>query len=504
MNKSTSLTSRYNLDFGLILATLALVIMGILFIYSAGSHSKVDTYHQHYFKQILFLVPGALLFGFFLFFNYQKLSVYWFVFYATSLFLLIYVILPFKPPLIFPKEINNAKSWISINDWFSFQPSEMSKLLIIFVLARFIDKSTKNIQNFSTLITSLALPLPILALIMIQPDPGTALVYIPITLVMLILGGARISHVLAILFVGVISLIFTLYPLYDIKSSQELLKENQANKISQLNVFYSMAFTKKDIRELNKSKMASLNVLQSKRGKLEARNKDLLKQKTEKMKNVIAFFTLKIAALCFGAVVLMFLSYKLFKVRVFFYSTIVSLVLAIGISSAVLGQMYLKPYHVARLTTVINLEANRHGAGYNQWQSIVAIGSGWIFGHGLGEGPQTTLNYVPEIETDFIFAVIGEEWGFLGSLLVLFLYGVLIYRGLMIAYQSKDYFGTLLAAGITAMFFSHVFVNLGMSVGILPVMGIPLPFLSAGGSSLMTNLIAVALLLNISQRRYVH
>ncbi len=504
MDKSTSLTSRYNLDFGLILTVLALIIIGIVFIYSAGSHSKVDTYQQHYFKQILFLIPGALLFGFFLFFNYQKLSVYWIVFYATSLFLLIYVILPFKPPLIFPKEINNAKSWISIANWFSFQPSEISKLLIIFVLARFIDKSSKNIHHFPNLLTSLALPLPIIGLIMIQPDPGTALVYIPITLVMLLLGGTRISHVLAIVFVGIISLTFTLYPLYHIKKSQELLKQNQVNKISQLNFYYSAAFSKEDINELNKTKMVSLNVLGSKRKKLEKQNQALLRQKTKKIKKVLAFFTLKIAALFFGAVGLMFLLYKLFKAKIFYYPTMVCLVLAIGISWAVLGQIYLKPYHVSRLTTVVDLDANRHGAGYNQWQSIVAIGSGGILGHGVGKGPQTTLNYVPEIETDFIFAVIGEEWGFLGSLAVLFLYSVLIYRGLMIAYQSKDYFGTLLAAGITAMFFSHVFVNLGMSVGILPVMGIPLPFLSAGGSSLMTNLIAVALLINISQRRYVH
>ena len=140
------------------------------------------------------------------------------------------------------------------------------------------------------------------------------------------------------------------------------------------------------------------------------------------------------------------------------------------------------------------------GSGYHIIQSKIAIGSGMLFGKGLFEGTQSQLNFLPENHTDFIFAVVGEEWGFVGAVILLLLYLVVLWRGIQIARQAQDSFGTLLAVGITSMLAFHVLVNVGMTAGIMPVTGIPLPFMSYGVSALTTNIMAVAILMNIYMR----
>ncbi|MGE5554473.1 MAG: rod shape-determining protein RodA [Betaproteobacteria bacterium] len=161
----------------------------------------------------------------------------------------------------------------------------------------------------------------------------------------------------------------------------------------------------------------------------------------------------------------------------------------------------LQPYQQARIMMLVNPYADPTGNGYNVIQSMIAVGSGRLFGKGLFSGTQTQLNFVPEHHTDFIFSVIGEEFGFLGAGLVLFLYYHLFRRGLAAVTESKDRFGSLLAAGVVAMLFSHVLINVGMNLGVMPVTGIPLPFLSYGGSALTAHLIGVGLLANVYMRR---
>jgi rod shape determining protein RodA len=149
------------------------------------------------------------------------------------------------------------------------------------------------------------------------------------------------------------------------------------------------------------------------------------------------------------------------------------------------------------------LDHNSHtAAAYNARQSQIAIGSGGLTGRGYLKGLQTNLDYVPEQHTDFIFTAVGEEFGFVGSVVVLFLFAVLIWRAFRIALISKDPFGTYLAAGIASMFAIQMFVNIGMTLGIMPITGIPLPFVSYGGSSLIANYAAVGLLLNVHMRRF--
>jgi rod shape determining protein RodA len=143
------------------------------------------------------------------------------------------------------------------------------------------------------------------------------------------------------------------------------------------------------------------------------------------------------------------------------------------------------------------------GSGYNSIQSMIAIGSGQFTGKGLKKGTQSQLNFLPEHHTDFIFAVFSEEHGFLGAMVLLSLYSLFFLTSLNIAYVSHDKFGTLLALGIIMIFFWHVFINIGMVCGILPIVGVPLPFMSYGGSSLITSLIGIAILTNISNKRFM-
>ncbi len=161
----------------------------------------------------------------------------------------------------------------------------------------------------------------------------------------------------------------------------------------------------------------------------------------------------------------------------------------------------LQTYQLNRILVLVNPNLDPLGFGYNVNQSKIAIGSGGLFGQGLFSGTQSTLNFLPEKHTDFIFSVLGEEFGFVGSAVVLLLYLILIWQAIKIIVEAKESFGSLLVVGIVSMFTFHIFENVGMTLGIMPVTGITLPFLSYGGSSLITNLLAIGLILNVGMRK---
>ena len=162
----------------------------------------------------------------------------------------------------------------------------------------------------------------------------------------------------------------------------------------------------------------------------------------------------------------------------------------------------LKPYQIERIKTFLDPDRDPLGAGYHIIQSKIAIGSGMIHGKGLMQGTQNALSFLPEQHTDFIFSVLAEEWGFIGAMTILILFLILLIWGLSIAYKCRDTFGTILATGVTILIFWQVFINLGMVMGLMPVVGMPLPLISYGGSSLMTIMVCIGILLNISMRRF--
>lgn len=176
-------------------------------------------------------------------------------------------------------------------------------------------------------------------------------------------------------------------------------------------------------------------------------------------------------------------------------------IIAAGFATLPLLWQFLKDYQKMRIMVFIDPNVDPLGSGYHIIQSKIAIGSGMLFGKGLFGGTQSQLNFLPENHTDFIFAVVGEELGFAGAVVLLLLYAVVLWRGIKIAQDASDMFGRLLAVGITSMLAFHILVNVGMTMGIMPVTGIPLPLMSYGVSSLTTNIMAIAILMNIQLRK---
>ena len=160
------------------------------------------------------------------------------------------------------------------------------------------------------------------------------------------------------------------------------------------------------------------------------------------------------------------------------------------------------PYQKDRILTFLDPESDPLGAGWNITQAKIALGSGGMSGKGFLQGTQAHLNFLPEQQTDFVFSVWAEEWGFVWVLVVLLLYLFALHRCYVVIGEAKDRFGVMLAVGCAALLFWHIFINIAMVVGLFPVIGVPLPFMSYGGSSLLTFMIAVALVINVRMRKY--
>ncbi|MCX7817142.1 MAG: rod shape-determining protein RodA [Syntrophales bacterium] len=178
------------------------------------------------------------------------------------------------------------------------------------------------------------------------------------------------------------------------------------------------------------------------------------------------------------------------------------LIMFLLISISPLFWFFLKEYQRGRILAFLNPERDPLGTGYHLIQSMIAVGSGGFFGKGFLKGTQTQLKFLPEQQTDFIFSVFAEEWGFLGSVLLLFLFLILILWGLRISMHSRDYSGSVLAFGVTVLIFWGIVINVSMVLGLLPVVGVPLPFLSYGGSAMLVNMLGVGILLNVSGHRF--
>jgi rod shape determining protein RodA len=185
------------------------------------------------------------------------------------------------------------------------------------------------------------------------------------------------------------------------------------------------------------------------------------------------------------------------------WTTIVSFVLVTIPVCWLAWSHFLRPYQKNRILDFLNPERSRLGSGYHIIQSKIAVGSGGLFGKGYIKGTQSQLRFLPEQHTDFAFSVFAEEWGFIGALVLVILYLSLVLWGLNIARRCNDRFGSLLAMGVTAMLFWHIVINMGMVIGMFPVVGVPMPFFSYGGTSMITSMVGIGILQNISMRRFM-
>jgi rod shape determining protein RodA len=331
----------------------------------------------------------------------------------------------------------------------------LSKVLVILVLAGWLEKNLREIQQVRGLIQPFMIVLAHIALILMQPDFGSTLVYFPILLTVLFVAGAQMLFLSALLIYGGLASVLILT--HTVLSLSPTFLE--AHSI--WNFFF---------RGLTLGK---------------------------------EFVILQIIVGLGFAAVGWLLKQLRFRIPWTVYLVTFMLVLASFLSSAVFVHA-LKDYQRKRLVVFFNPKIDPMGSGYHVIQSMVALGSGKIFGKGLFSGTQGRLGFLPEQHTDFIFSVLGEELGFALSGLVLLLYLLLVWRAVAIAGEARDMFGSLVAIGIGSMFAFYAILNLAMVMGLAPVTGLPLPFLSYGGSALFSSLAATGLLLSIHLRRYVY
>lgn len=203
------------------------------------------------------------------------------------------------------------------------------------------------------------------------------------------------------------------------------------------------------------------------------------------------------------AVMVLLIAFSMALYIGFRWSTIVTFVMVTVPMAWLAWSFYMKPYQKNRVLDFLNPERSRLGSGYHIIQSKIAVGSGGFWGKGYLQGTQSQLRFLPEQHTDFAFSVFAEEWGFAGTMILLLLYFALILWGLNIARRCNDRFGGLLAIGVTAMLFWHAVINIGMVIGLFPVVGVPLPFFSYGGTSMITSMVGVGILQSISMRRFM-
>lgn len=361
------------LDYWLIIAVFILSIFGIICIGSA-THINLGDSTSTYYSQIVWFIIGIFLMFFISMVDYNFFSQYWFIFYIINLLLLAVV-------LIIGTTTNGATRWIRFGP-VGIQPSEFSKVIMIFCLAKFIDKKSKIINNIYVLITVFLMTVLPVYLIYKQPSLSASLVLIAIMCIMLFAGGLDYK-LIGKFFIIIIPIV--LFAIWDVLSADPIIMDKILNPY-----------------QINN------------------------------------------------------------RIKPFFYP-----------------------------------ESNPD-LSYQTLKSIKAIGSGQLRGKGLFQGTLNQLSYLPEPHNDFIFSVIGEEFGFIGCTFVLLVMLFIVFRCILIALQARDFFSQLIVIGVAGMLSFQTFVSAGVTTGILPNTGMPLPFVSYGGSSMWTNMIAIGLVLNVN------
>lgn len=432
-------------DWLLFLTVMALCGIGLLMVYSASLRFVHPG--AYLMKQFAAFAGGFLLLFILATLNYQIFSQHLRIVFGFSLSLLLLVILV-------GSQYRGTRAWFTIGP-LSFQPAELSKLLAVVVLAGWCDRHSRELKQIKSLMIPSFIVLAHIGLIMLQPDFGSTLVYFPILLAILFTAGANFFHLTVILFYGLISGAVLL--LHTLLSLSPAFLESHP--------FWSYIY--------------------------------------QGMKMGKEFFIIQAVFAGVFAFTYWFLREMRFRIHwIYFLSTY--LLIFLGWFSSSIFANSIKNYQRKRLIAFFNPSIDPMGSGYHVIQSMVALGSGKVFGKGLFSSTQGRLGFLPEQHTDFIFSILGEELGFMTSGTVIGLYILLLWRSFAIAGNARDRFGSLIAVGIGTMFAFYAILNLAMVMGMAPVAGLPLPFLSYGGSAMFSSLTAVGILLSISARRFTY
>ncbi len=408
-NKKIEALDVKDFDVSTFIFVLLLTIGGVFAIYSATYAAQMN---DRFSQQLLFGSVGIVILIVMALVPVRWFSIGAYPFYALTLGFLVLV-------LVKGEVVYNQKNWLSLFGGLRFQPSELAKLGTIMALGKYLSGDRRLTRPFDFVIACAIVIIPI-ALILLEPDPGSAMVYVALLFIVLLWAGTDLFFLLTIVGSAVVAV---------------------------LSLFG---------------------------------------------KTPMIFSVLSIGAMLF------------FFFRKNLITTAVAFLILIGASfSADFIYNHMHPYQRERIDLLLNPEMDPLGGGYNIIQTKMAIGSGGLFGKGYLQGSQTQLRFVPKQWTDFIMSVPAEEFGFIGSIVILLLYSFLIYRSLAIASSVRSNFSSIVAIGITGIWFLHVTVNIGMTIGLFPVVGIPLPFMSYGGSSLITNMLMAGILMNLYRNRRV-
>jgi len=425
------------IDFILFFAALILMIVGILFIYSSGITSEGILISNEYRRQIVWAAAGLVIALAIAILNFRRVYDFTIYLYVGTLVLLIYT-------SIFGRVVHGTR-WLRLGS-FGIQASEFAKITTILFLAWYLDNTKRNQGSFARFIVSCIIVMAPMVAVLLQPDLGTSLVFIPILLGMTFIAGISLRYIIFLGSTILLGGILLVLPLWQTSILH--------NSIPALMVFSNKRFLTAGC--LSMSLIA-----------------------------VIAWF-----------------GFARFHKRYFYWICYGAgiFILSLGISFA--AQRVLKEYQIMRLIVFMDPNVDPRGSGWHIIQSITAIGSGGAFGKGYLLGTQSHYRFLPEQSTDFIFSILSEEWGFLGGILVFVLFLVINLRLIRIMRITTDFFGLYIVAGLASMYVFHFLINVGMTMGIMPITGIPLMLVSYGGSSVISAMIGIGLAMSVHVRRY--
>ena len=459
-----------NIDWVSILLYLLLVLIGWLNIYAAvydENHSSIFDISQKYGKQLIWIGAAFVLAFLVLLTDSKFFTTFSMVIYGIMIFLLIAV-------LFVGTETKGARSWFEVGD-FRIQPAEFAKFATNLAIAYVMSRHNFKVMRFSSLLTiGLILALPS-GLIILQNDTGSALVYSSFILV-LFREGLHGSILLLCFVAAAIFIMALLYSPFTV-----LLVIIGGTLIA----FY---YYRHDIRELFQIILFigcgfGLFVL------------------IKWMFNLlISDYYMLLTVYVITSITAIYPIYKR-KMKNMITLLLISWLCVGAAPSVNYAFDHLQPHQQDRINELLGIRVDPKGTGYNVTQSKIAIGSGGLLGKGFLQGTQTKLNFVPEQSTDFIFCTVGEEWGFVGSTFIIVLLAVFILRIIKLAERQRSSFSRIYGYGVASILFFHVAVNIGMTIGMAPVIGIPLPFFSYGGSSLWSFTILIFIFLRLDANR---
>jgi len=459
-----------NIDWITVLIYFILVLMGWANIYAAvynEAHVSIFDISQRYGKQLLWISVAFILIVAILLIESKFYEYFAYLVYLAAIILLIAV-------LLFGKEIHGARSWFEFGP-IRFQPAEFTKLATALALARFLSTFGISVKKFKDLAIAGAIIILPAALIILQNDTGSALVYASFIIVFyreglwtwIVVVGLMLSTLfISVLLVDILYVLMILPPLAILIFY--LVGNNRKTSFFSFVILVLFVFLFSLVNYFFLSVNYSYIILAS---------------------VLLTIITLSLPA---------------YKLKVKFFGIISAILISSMVFSFSVDYLFsniLEKHQRTRINVLLGLEKDPSGVGYNVNQSEIAIGSGGVFGKGYLQGTQTKYDFVPEQDTDFIFCTVGEEWGFLGTTVVISLFLFLLLRLIYMAERQKSNFSRLYGYGVAAILFFHIIINIGMTIGLAPVIGIPLPFFSYGGSSLWAFTILLFIFIRLDASR---